>query len=320
MCNSTLTDLRNDHWREIFGSIMVTISLLATMENTIVLYVLRRYHTLHTISYKILSVLAIANLFTGVILGPLFSAQLFNEHILNNCYVDLTRRYISAVLLGASSLTLALIAYDRREHLKSLHCYQMSKKKFYWVITLCWVLPCMMPAFRLVDEDEKAYGIVIIVFNVLIGTVIITCYASLLFAIKSHRKNSRQRQAVVYLQNEMRAGKAIVTIIILSLLMLAPTLIHCILKLSQQMSNTTAAESYIFSMTLGMLNAVVNPVVYCYRIPVLKTHIIRCLRLHTRKYRISATACRFTVNGISPVSTVHWNRATSRINHAFKGE
>lgn len=318
-CNMTIiSELPSDAWRITFGVIMVLIFLIATVENAIVLFVLYRYHALHTISNKILSGLALSNLLTGLILAPLYIAQLFSEDVMLNCTVDLSRRYISAVLLGASSFTLALIAFDRRRHLQSLHGYRMKKKRFYLLISTCWLVPIIIPAFRLVDEDDQAYGIVVIIFNLLMAVVIVAFYVSLLFALKNYRKmESSHVRMPDHVAFEWRAGKVVIMIIVLSLIMLLPVLIYCTMDVSQRINDTTLAETYIITMSLGMLNAVVNPLIYCYRIPILKTHIQRCLRFNsTQDYSVTRRNIhRFSMANVTQVVFVK-NGAIHVNNHA----
>ena len=271
MCNSTLVNLP-EYWKTTFGILCLVLSLLATLENAVVVIIIYKNKILRTPSNRILLSLAVSNLLTGIILAPLYVAQLLSNAVVVNCFVDLGRRYVSAVLLGSALLSVGFISYDRCLHLIHLRNYKMSTKKMIIILTICWFVPIIIPLFRYADESETVYAIIVIILGSVMLLVIVISYIGLLLALNSHTNHDDNKMSRTYMSNERRAGRTVIIIVFISFFVGLPLLIYFGMVLGGQHDDVFLAKTYIFVMFLSMLNAVLKPLVYCYRTPLLRKY------------------------------------------------
>ena len=264
-CNSTLGNLPDDTWSNVLGGLMCVITATASVENFIVLLVLQRFKTLHTASNKILASLAMADFLTGAILAPLHAAQYLNKDILMNCTMEDVRRYISTVLIGASTFNLGLISCDRCLHLIKLQDYKLEKKVLYPAIAFCWVVPILLPFLRKIGKTEHVYSVTLITIGIIILTIIVVSYLGVVISLKAYAKRfgSSMRQTAVL--NEKRAGNTVVIIITLYIITIIPVFLHFVFKLTKSFDNYSLAKSYNIGMLCAIANSSFNPLVYCYR-------------------------------------------------------
>lgn len=302
MCNHTLSNLPNDSWRTVFGYLMVAVSFISTFENSIVFIILFSNKVLHTPTNKILAALAASDLFTGIILAPLHAAQLLDNHILRLCIIENVRRYLSAILIGASALTLAIISYDRYLHLVHLQNYRMTKQKLHLLIGVSWLIPCLVPLLRFIGDGERVYSLTVSAFGVLVFLIIVISYANLLVALRRHRKHSDNKMYRSYMENQHRAGRTVLIIITFYILMFLPTIISFILYATEECSVKVHAEFYIVGLFLSLANSAVNPIIYTYRMPELKKFKQQLLRINRAE---NCTVHESCLSDISVMETIH---------------
>ena len=134
-----------------FGIRFVVISVIATTGNGFVLFIIWRPGHNLTSSTKILTSLAVSDLFVGIILSPLTCFQELNEVSLNNCKIDYIWRYLFFFFFATpSGLTLAVISYDRYILLTKLtNCNKfMTKRKLIFLLMITWMILAMPPVFK----------------------------------------------------------------------------------------------------------------------------------------------------------------------------
>ena len=123
----------------IFGVMFISVSVFASVTNGFVLFVLRKPSRKVTTSTKILTSLAVSDLFVGMILSPLTSWQVLSTS-LNDCRMEYTRHYLVLLLTGSSVLTLGLISFDRYILLKlsNYSKYMTRRKLIAFLLLLGW--------------------------------------------------------------------------------------------------------------------------------------------------------------------------------------
>lgn len=264
-----------DLWRIIFGVLMAIISILATVENGIVLFTIFKFQVLHTTVNKILSSLALSDFLTGVCVASLFSLQLLDDSIMRYELVDMLRRYLTTAFVGASVATLAFISYDRWLHLRLLNSYRVKRRKLYCILLLCWLVPLLLPLLRKVDDSEVVYSGVIVMIVVLVLGTIAVCYVLIWMAL-----NQRQQSTTVTMifSRERRAAKTVLVILTIFAATIIPICLHHAMNMFKSASNDKLAKSYIVGQTLSLANSAINPVIYYYRTPDLKKHVRRVMR------------------------------------------
>lgn len=269
-CNSTLGNLPNEYWSNVLGSLMCIATISATLENLLVLVVLSKYSVLKTTSNKILASLAMADFLTGATVAPLHAVQYLSEDVRQNCVVEQMRRYISTALIGASTLSLGFISYDRCLHLVKLQKYKMRLRFLYTVLLVCWLVPILIPFLRKISNSEQIYSATILTVGTINLLTILISYLAVILALHqySRRCGTGFHQSAV--ENERRAGVTVLIVITLYISMLVPIFIHHGLNLTNSFDEKFLAITYSVAQCLAILNSSVNPLIYCYRTPVLK--------------------------------------------------
>merc|ERR1711890_195369 len=74
------------------------------------------------------------------------------------------------------------------------------------------------------------------------------------------------------MSNERRAGKTVVIIVCISFFVGLPLLVYFGMVLHGQRDPVYLAKAYIIVMMMSMLNAVLKPLVYCYRTALLRKY------------------------------------------------
>ena len=135
----------------VFGTMFIVITIVATTGNGFVLFVIWRSGYKITSSAKILTSFAVSDLLVGIVSSPLTCWQVLNCISLNVCDINYVRRYFLFSLCVIPGLTLALISYDRYIYLTKLTNYNkyMTKKKIVALLILAWLVPAVIPIFQL---------------------------------------------------------------------------------------------------------------------------------------------------------------------------
>ena len=268
---------------------MAIISFAATVENALVLLTLHKYKELHTPSNKILASLAVTDFLTGITIALLFSLQLLNDQLTHQCIIELVRRYLSSLLVGASVLTIGFISYDRYKNMPKINP-RMKKRKLRIGIFLCWAIPALIPFLRFVTKSEDVYSAIIVVIDIIILMIISMCYAILIYTIRNHNKKMIARYGnmandIKRMKNERKAAKVVLTIITFFVVMIIPICVHLALALSKKFNKNFLAKSYIIGMTLCILNSAVNPIIYYAKRPQLRRRFLNLVKLRKATIR-----------------------------------
>ena len=265
-CKSILSNLPSAAWYYIFGSINLVIALSATVENSLALFALIWYKDMHSRSNRIIVSLAATDLLVGLTIAPLQAAELLVPGLHKNCAVDQARRILSAILVEASTFSIAAISYDRYVRLTRLNNYKlhMTRRKINILIITSWLIPVCLPVLRYIDETETIYvtACVSIMIGVLVAIIIF--YIMILSTLK--RKSSWRSQNPEIEKRQMQILKCVVKIISCYILMVFP-MTAGLLALKAEMHPEVRGAIYNTVTTLTMLNSTANPVIYYFSTP-----------------------------------------------------
>ena len=282
-------------WRLTFGVINILICITAVIENLIVLFILIWYKNLHTLSNRILASLAVSDLLVGVAVAPLQSFQLMTKSD-NECLHQI-RRYLSTLLIGASTLTVGAISYDRYLHMTKLHNYNMhmSKRKIVIIILLSWLFPGCIPLLRLIGDSENTYGMMILSWVTMIFVTMIVCYILTLSALK---KSIQWHKTYTHKESkQVHATKAVFILLTCYIIMVLPICIpHTLYLINREaLSPENHEKMYLIVLTLAMFNSSVNPIIYVSRNPHFSENATKLLRGNFRRH----------VNRVNPKRDYH---------------
>lgn len=285
-CKQSLTNL-SDSFRMIFGCINIIICLLSMFGNILIFIVIYRNTGLRTRSNCCLVSLAMTDFLVGIALEPLFIIQMFSSSLAENCTLNSVRRFLTALLTGASMGTIALISYDRFMHLSKTVNYSkyMTKLKVIILIALCWLLPLTNTFFKYIGKDEFVYSISIFIYATLMAVIIAVSYVKIMRIIKQKKRQlSKTRDKVTVkathrskeqrtLSTHERAAKAIAIIVAFFALSVAPiSCYHGMSAIKKQKPSKNEVNNlyvifYSVAMTISMANSIINPFIYYYRVP-----------------------------------------------------
>ena len=271
------------------------IALLAICGNTVIFYIVYRNTNLRTRSNCCLISLAATDILVGLVLEPLFISQLLSSKAALNCNMNAARRFLTAMLTGASMSTIAVISYDRFIHLSKTVDYKkhMKKTTMAILISLSWLLPFASTFFKYIGKDELVYSGSIFAYSLIMVIIIVVSYLKIIGILKSRKKSleNKSSDAVTRQQEKRRqerqlrmqekAAKAIATIIVCFAIFIAPiSVFHglsAITKISNKVKSSADNEKnrwmiifYAVAMTISKANSAINPFIYYYRIPEFK--------------------------------------------------
>lgn len=273
-CNdTTLGKYPTETWNYILGSIMGVISFLAVFENLTLLCVFVRNPSIRTQSNKIIMSLVVADFLTGLTVSPLYTAKLFYGVLAYDCNAQTARRLLATIFLGASMSTVGFVSADRAHHLIKLQNYRIENGLLYKIIGLCWGIPIVIVAIGLLTND-KIYAASIFIFLIVLITIVLGSYMTLLSAIRKHQGKTTISP---YLKNQIAAAKTAIMIVTFYIFMILPLLIEKIMYASKFEYDDQFDRPIllIFGVMLCAANSVVNPFIYCARIPTIRKYVMK---------------------------------------------
>ena len=272
----------------ILATVNIVQGLAALIGNFIVFFIIIKSKRLHTRSTICLMSLATTDLLVGLVLEPIYIMQLSSKEYSSNCRFNSVRRFLATLFMGASIGSIAVVSYDRYQHLSKTLNYKecMPKKRIACLLIIAWMVPLATSLTRFINEIF--YRVVVIVYISTIITIMITCYIFVIRIVKNGEDSLRMvKRAPTGSQNRIdsqrksremgshiKTAKAVIVIIAILFVTFAPILIYFVigafsslLERSILMSVASREVGYACCMTVAMANSAVNPVIYCLRIP-----------------------------------------------------
>ena len=290
-CKLSLKDLPSSAGIAL-GIINVVIGLMALFGNSLIFYIVHRHTTLRTRTICCLISLTTTDLLVGLALEPLFIMQLLSKTLAMDCHLNAVRRFLTAMLTGASMSTIALISYDRFVHLSKTINYDkhMTKRKVATLIALSWLLPISCTFIKYAGDNEVAYSGSIFGYSLIMAVIILVSYSKIMKIINIKKRSLRNpssdainvraeaRREGRMLQTQERAAKAIRLIFVCFALFIVPISMYHGIAIVSKISGGTRSSSdaekkrrmitfYAVAMTISMANSAINPIIYYCRIP-----------------------------------------------------
>ena len=268
------------------AALNVPLAVATTVANLVVLLVMRRVTSIRLPSKLLLCSLVITDLVAGSVVAPQFAAFLFLRAI----YPDIVQcpLYRSFAVTGsafttASLLSLAAISLDRYAALFVHIKYKqiVTTRRVCLVLAFIWSLGLLLALSSLWDLKLWRVGAtsVIAVSVVVISVACIKIYRRLRAQqIQPQAPDQAQQQAGNTLNMEMyrRTASAMLIVYVLFLICYLP--FWCSVTVSLVIERTALSEClWFFSYSLVLLNPLLNPFVYCLRLPEIRTEVVKQL-------------------------------------------
>lgn len=257
-----------------FTIVLYAISIMATLENAAVLYIISRHVALRTSSNILLAGLAAVDFICSSVLTPMvatlafyysYSWKLASYHIL-----------VFIILLQFS--TIILISLDRFLQMYMLNNYRMSVKGSYAALVISWVVPSFF-AILLYNVSTKPVrrvsGIVYSSFCILITICLYVGIHVVLVTKSKHMRSSVVIQRTLY--NQKRVVRS-------TFIIITTFCIRNVFIISFQLNPVFFPKNVcVVAMVLVLGVSAVNPWIYYSRIPAINRYIQIYLKRKKRK-------------------------------------
>ena len=269
------------------AALNVSLAVATTFANLVVLLAMRRVTSIRLPSKLLLCSLVLTDLGAGAVVAPQHATWLFNQAInpdiiLCSLYKELS--VTSSLLVSASIWTLAAISLDRYAALFFYLKYQqiVTTRRVCALLAFIWALAILF-ALTSVTSSELWYVAIVPGTAIPLLVISVACIkiSRRLRAqhIQPQASNETQQQAgnTLNMARYRRTASAMIIAFVFLLICYLPFL--CVVVL------TTAIERKPLlaclpdnSYSLVLLNSLLNPFVYCLRLPEIRTEVVKQLR------------------------------------------
>eukprot|EP00794_Sanderia_malayensis_P010084 gene10084-11114_t len=267
-------------------ALAIPMSLIATIGNSLILYTIFTTQRLRTAANLLLATLSTTDLFVGLVALPLYVAVRINDYY-DQHVCQLKYAYTFAISLGSgiSMLDVALVSIDRllaTSYVSRYRNWHLHGKymKAVGAIVVTWTTFTVLLSTATITN--KTFNKGVIAGSVLCITVIIFSYVRIFVKVRQYQtvfvqavSDSSSDVINEARKEEIRRAKTILLLILCLLLCYSPKTI-CIFAVP---INEADFESVYYcgriSEILLMLNSVLNPFLYCYRIGDVRTETVR---------------------------------------------
>ena len=273
------------------AALNVPLAIATTFANLVVLLAMRQVTSIRLPSKLLLCSLVLTDLGVGSVVQPQFATRLFLRAI----YPDLVpcslyRSYAATAPLFAyaSLLSLTAISLDRYAalffHLKYKQI--VTTRRVCAVLAFIWAFAALWPILTSVESPDKlrfASRLVNTVVAVALFVTVVACtkiYIRLRAQqIQPHAPDQAQHQAgsTLNMERYRRTASAMMWICVLLLICYLP--FFCMAAYRATAEGTALTDCLNeFSQSLVLLNSLLNPFVYCFRLPDIRTEVVKQLQ------------------------------------------
>ena len=268
-------------------------AITATIGNALVILAIWQTPTLRKPSNLILFFLAITDFFTGLITEPTFVIYVIlkmKQSIEAYCIVAEFMAAVGFMLSGTSFSVLTAIGVDKffavRYHLRYKEIVTNTRiVKTGTIILICNA--CILTVFYFNYNVYTALIIILVVINFLAWCV---CYAYVFRQVKRQRRRLERLAtetarfhagSICHLRRLERSTYTAVFIVGLYFICYVPFIVVSIFKSSLGYNNSRLELAHRVASTLVLLNATLNPIVYCLRLRTMRAAVVKkvCLLL-----------------------------------------
>lgn len=285
--NITILDSEMEQGLPLFAVVTITLMIIAMLfimaGNLLVLTAILRFQTLQNITGIFVANLAFADLITGL-QHPFQIAFFFFPDIERNKCACLLRYGIILFACNASTFSLVCTVVDRYIAIAFPLRYPniMTKDIAYGLVIAIWAIDVcvLLPMFTVNNWEtapfclyefvmDKYYRACIHLSTLLFGLCMFCIYVRIFLIVRKHMRQI-QNEAFPFQLGQMTQGaKQMNTVVsIVVLLFHIAWLPFCIIELTMlEVENITKEKVQIanFLVFLGVLNSVVNPIVYAWK-------------------------------------------------------
>ena len=261
--------------------------LITCVGNSVILHAIRKTQDLHSPSFILLGCLAASDLLVGVICQPFwvaFKIAELEENFTVYCTLRMIWSISSWITSGVSFLTLAAVSIDRLLAL-SLHLrYNMivTVRRVFQITFTIWIFSTTVVLSRFWMKNWIIFPVVILLLTFLV--TVLTTSKIFQIARRRQRQIADQNLANPSLQtntvNVLKCRKSAVTVLYVYGLFLLFYLPFCVTLLIETFTGYTRtlkiADDY--ATTVVFINSLFNPLVYCWRIRVIRRAMKYALR------------------------------------------
>ncbi|XP_028993577.1 trace amine-associated receptor 13c-like [Betta splendens] len=272
--------------------LVVSISLLTTILNLLVIVSISHFKQLHTSTNLLLLSLAVSDFFVGPLL-------LFQVMFVDGCWLlgDLLCslcQYVAYVLSSVSVGTMVLISIDRYVAVcRPLHySSEITQTRVQACVSLSWICSVIFQTLVLMDNLHQpgrfnsCVGECVIVVNYVAGvadvifsfvapiTVIIVLYIRVFVVAVTQARALRSHMAAVSVQHsvrvtalrsELKAARTLGVVIAVFLMCLCPY--YCVALTGQDNLISASSALYTFVTNLYSFHSCLNPMIYAFFYP-----------------------------------------------------
>ena len=159
----------------VVSVLTLILAVIATVSNSMALYVFYKTSRLRTLSNTFLISLCITDLLTGVMVQPFFVLRHLHElnPIYDSCTIRLIYVFFASLCAGASLLTLGLVTIDRYVAITMPYRYlHIASCKLYvkltFMIWLFWTMFVLLPFIKVLSTMQYNMGLSVIYLLVIL--------------------------------------------------------------------------------------------------------------------------------------------------------
>ena len=269
------------------AALNVPLAVATTVANLAVLLAMRRVTSIRLPSKLLLCSLVITDLGAGFVVAPQFAAFLFLRAIypdIVQCPVYRSLVFTGILFNSASLSSLTAISLDRYAALFFHIKYKqiVTTRRVCLVLAFIWTSGLLLALFFFTNNTfwsavRISGGVVSLL---VISAAFIKIYRRLRAQqIQPQAPDQAQQQAgnTLNMARYRRTASAMLMVYILFLICYLPW--WCLAVISSVIERTALSECLLdFSHSLLLLNSLLNPFVYCLRLPEIRTEVIKQLR------------------------------------------
>ena len=273
----------------LFALIVIhaTTCLFTVVLNLLVMIAVKTKVRLQSMSNMALACLALTDVMVGLVVQPLFIAQIWNiiqgETTASACSIQIALRFFFYFFCLSSILHLFLITVDRYIAIMRPYVYiqTITKSRVLIASPLAWAVTIIVHMALLIDKEVGRYIKHAVIVSLI--TIIVICNVIVYREVHRHEKEITVQQVDVASRenflSQKRAFKLTVMIIILIITSYFPVISFVELKepLKNVVSVGTLTSIFMVVGSLAAFNSLVNPFIYCIRLRQFRVAFIELL-------------------------------------------
>ena len=283
-----------DHLSDLSYAILAALIVIHTTTypftivlNLLMMIAVKTKARMQSMSNMALACLALTDVMVGLVVQPLFIAQIWNiiqgETTASACSIQIALRFFLYFFCFSSIVHLFLITVDRYIAIMRPYTYiqTITKARVLVATALSLALTIIVHMALLIDEEVGRYIKHAVIVSLI--TIIVICNVIVYREVHRHEKEITVQQVDVASRenflSQKRAFKLTVMIIILIITSYFPVISFVELKepLKNVVSVGTLTSIFMVVGSLAAFNSLVNPFIYCIRLQQFRVAFIELL-------------------------------------------